>query len=148
MSQNVNWWELINSPAILTLFTVIWGSFVASWITALWQKRSHQQTLRTQFAKDILKAYQQYVRLLRSQKERLQSETFDIIHAEMASQARIAGVIFKDQSIRNRWEKVTDKLANIRGLRIDGKDGTAEKKLLDVFSEADQVIEAMYEAIA
>jgi hypothetical protein len=95
----MNWWDVLNSPIVLTMITLLWGSLIVSWIASLWQKRSQQYEIRLQFAKDVLKTYQEYIRLARGSTERLQGGDFDMIHAEILSQARIASLVFKDQNI-------------------------------------------------
>jgi hypothetical protein len=143
----MNWWDVLNSPIVLTMITLLWGSLIASWIASLWQKRSHQHEVRLQFAQDVLKAYQEYVRLARGSVERLQGGDFDTTHAEMLSQARVASLIFKDQNIAAGWKLVIDKLANVRNLRLNDKDSLAEKKIIEAFADADKTIEAMYKEI-
>jgi hypothetical protein len=143
----MSWWDVLNSPIVLTMITLFWGSIVASWIASLWQKRSQQHEVKLQFAQDILKTYQDYIRLARGSTERMQSGDFDTIHAEILSQARIASLVFKDQNIAAGWRLIVDKLANVRSLRLSGKDALAEKKIIEAFADADKTIEAMYKEI-
>jgi hypothetical protein len=66
----------------------------------------------------------------------------------MVSYAKIAGFIFKDEQVGQGWGAAVDKLTNIRGLCVQGRDSTLiERKLKDVYSETDDTIEKMFKEL-
>jgi hypothetical protein len=141
----MTFWEIINSPIVLTIISLIWGSLVASWVTALWQKRSHQYEVKLQYAQDIVNAYQKYVRMLRSTSERLSDNDFDELHSRIVSYSRIAKFLFREKKVGENWIEVVDKLANIRNLRMQGRDFLlVDKKLKELYPEANVTIENMF----
>jgi hypothetical protein len=144
----MSWWEITNSPIVLTLITLVWGSAVASWVTALWQRRSHRHEVKLQYVQDVINSYQEYIRLVKGSPTRLEGEDFDEVHSRMLSQAKVAGLLFKDKSVGQGWKLVIDKLANVRALRLEERDSTlTEKKLHQVFAEGDIAIERMFKEL-
>ncbi|RLC70000.1 MAG: hypothetical protein DRI81_19695 [Chloroflexi bacterium] len=144
----MSFWDIVNSPVILTLVTLIWGSLVASWVTALWQKRSHHHEVKLKYAQEVTSAYQEYIRMIRSNLDRLSGKDFDDLHSHMVSQARIAGFLFRDKRIGQSWQTVIDKLASVRALRVEGRDPTLiERKLREVYEEADKAVEGMFKKL-
>ena len=138
-------WEIFNSPIVLTIISLVWGSLVASWITALWQKRSHQYEVKLQYAQDIISAYQKYVRMLRSTSEHLSDKDFDELHSHIVSYSRIAQFLFKGDKVSESWMAVVDRLANIHTLRIQGREfSLIDKKLKELYPKANVAIENMF----
>jgi hypothetical protein len=144
----MNWWQVINSPIILTMLGLLWGSFVAARITALWQKRSHHYQVKLKYAQDVISAHQRYIRLLKNEESSVSGEEFDELHSRMVSYAKIAKFLFTDAAIGKGWQSVVDRLTSIRGLRIDKRNiSLVEKKLKDVYPEANDLIERMFKEL-
>lgn len=145
----MNFWDLLNSPFILTLMTIVVGGFIASWLTTAWQKRSHQYQIRLELAQRILASYQAYVRLIRSNPDGLTDVEFDRLHSQLLAQAKIAKVVFTDSAIGEEWERVASRLASIRGLKMQDRDvHMIGRKLVEVYGEANSAIELMFNHIA
>lgn len=140
----MNIWEFFNSPIILTTITLIWGSLIASWITALWQNRSHRYEVKLQYMQSITKTYQEYIRLIRDTSSNVSGENYDTLHADIVSQMKFISFLYKNKLIGEGWDIVIAQLANIRGLRIEGKNTNfIDNKLKDVYPEVDKIIKLM-----
>jgi len=144
VKEYMNIWEFFNSPIILTTITLIWGSLIASWITALWQNRSHRYEVKLQYMQSITKTYQEYIRLIRDTSSNVSGENYDTLHADIVSQMKFISFLYKNKLIGEGWDIVIAQLANIRGLRIEGKNTNfIDNKLKDVYPEVDKIIKLM-----
>jgi len=145
----MSFWEIINSPLVIGLISLLWGSIVASGITYLWQKRAYQHQLKIRCANDLIEIYQEYIRFIRGTAEKFDNSKFDEIHSEMISKAKIAGLLFKNKNIGKQWEQVAGKLANIRSLILDGRDEKlVQRKMKEVFTMGNQAEEIMFKELS
>ena len=140
-------WEIINSPIFLTLISLVWGSFIASAMTYMWQKQSHNHELRLAFIKEILTVYHQYIRLLKGNIENLKGEDFDEIHGNMRTLVNVSKILFRNTEINQGWEYVSNLMTTVRSCRLEGKFSKADKLLLEAFKEKNNVTEKMYKAL-
>jgi hypothetical protein len=136
-------WKIINSPFIISLISVLLGGIVASIISLTWQKRAERHSMRIELLKDILRAYHEYVRFLRRDDMINNQNEFDRVHSEMLSKAKIAYVIF-DNQFGKKLRTITDKMNNVHNLRKQGMIEKAEKERLEVYEQADSIIENLY----
>ena len=90
--------DLINSPIFIALVGLVWGSLVASGVSAFWQKRSHLYEVKLQYTQNIISAYQDYTRLIRSDVIQEPEKGYDILHPRIVSYSRIIEFIFKNKS--------------------------------------------------
>jgi hypothetical protein len=97
--------DLINSPIFIALVGLVWGSLVASGVSAFWQKRSHLYEVKLQYTQNIISAYQDYTRLIRSDVIQEPEKGYDILHPRIVSYSRIIEFIFKNKSIGRGWKK-------------------------------------------
>ncbi len=138
----MNWWEVINSPIVLAILTLIAGSFIATWVTSIWQRRSQSHAVKLQYTKDIIIAYQDYVRILKGDRSRLEGEEFDEVHSSLVSLVKIVGIIFKDNEIEKNWKVVINRLINVRDLRLQRRAATlVERKFRGAFKRGEKAIE-------
>jgi hypothetical protein len=145
----MNFWEVINSPLILTIVSLIWGSLIASWVTALWQKRSYHHQIKLQYAQEIISIYQEYLRLIRSETANISRGDFDKIHPRMVASAKLINLLFWNKRIGQIWLSVTNKLNSTCDLRIQERDRSLiDRKLRDIYPEADKAIETMFNELA
>lgn len=141
--------EIINSPSFLALVGLIWGSLVASWVSAFWQKRSRLHEVKLQYAQNIISAYQEYIRLIRSDSTQESSEDFDILHSRIVSHSRIIEFIFKNKSIGQGWTKIIDNLNSAYNLRVQGRDRShIDRQLRNIYPKSDLVVQMMFKELA
>jgi len=143
----VNTWDYLNSPFVLTLISLIIGSLIATWITALWQKRSQQYQIKLQYAQEVINIYQEYARLLRNNK--VTAEDIDKIHPRFLASVKIIGYLFKDKRVGQNWTLIASKFSNIYGLRKQGKDKTMiVTKSEEIYDDFSQVIKIMFKELS
>ena len=140
-------WEIVNSPLILTIIGLFWGSLVTTWITATWQKRAYQHEVKLENAKNILSIYHDYVRLLKGNVESLSGKEFDSTNARLYTEVKIAKLIFRNKEVGKQWKSVAGSLANIRQLRLE-KSEFVNEKLDDVYDKATIATESMFKELA
>lgn len=137
-------WGIINSPLALAIMSLLCGGIMASWITALWQKRANRYNAKLECSKSILSIYHEYIRLVRGDPERLQGQEFDSVHARLFTQIKIARLIFRDKGVAKGWDSVIGALANMRKLCLQKEDDLAREKLDDIFEMATIATEKMF----
>lgn len=137
-------WTIVNSPLVLTILTLLWGSVVASWIAALWQKRNHHHELKLQYTREIVDSYQEYIRLIRGNKKTTKAD-FDVTHAAVMSRAKIIGYLFDNKEIGRLWVTVVDKLSSVFDLKLKSRNQSlVEKSLVDIYFDSNCAIELMF----
>ena len=135
-------WDYLNSP----LVSVLLGSLAVAWITAVWQKRSQHYEIKLRYAQEIVNAYQEYVRLLRS--EKITADELSKVHPKFLSNAKIISYIFKDKRVGKNWVTVAGKLSNIYGMKKQGKQKVLiTEKSEEVYDEASMTIEIMFKEL-
>jgi hypothetical protein len=140
----MNLWQILNSPLVLTIVTLLGGGLVASTISAMWQRRAQQYAAKVQYAQEIINCYHAYVRLINGNKERLTGDRADEFHAQMLAQAKLARFLFRDPHAGEAWRKVSLALADAAGFKRSGHDEKANKLMAHVYGNAEAAIEAMY----
>jgi hypothetical protein len=137
-------WQILNSPLVLAIVTLLGGGLVASTISAMWQRRAQQHAAKVQYARETINCYQAYVRLINGDKEHLTGDRTDEIHAQMLAQVKLARFLFLDPRAGEAWKKVGIDLADAAGLKRAGHNEKANKLMINVYSNAESAIEAMY----
>ena len=141
--------DLINSPIFIALVGLAWGSLVASGVSAFWQKRSHLYEVKLQYTQNIISAYQDYTRLIRSDVIQEPEKGYDILHPRIVSYSRIIEFIFKNKSIGRGWKKIVDNLSSAYDLRLQGRNrSVVERQLDDIYPKADLLIQMMFKELA
>lgn len=139
-------WEIVNSPLILTIIGLLWGSIVTTWITALWQKRAYRHEVKLGCAKNILAIYHEYIRLFKGNTELLAGKEFDGINARLYTEVKISKLVFKNKDVGNQWKLVARSLASIRQLRLE-KSKLVDEKLDDIYEKASIATELMFKEL-
>ena len=140
----MNLWQILNSPLVLAIVTLLGGGLVASTVSAMWQRRAQQHAAKVQYAREIITCYHAYVRLINGDKEHLTGDRSDEIHAQMLAQVKLARFLFRDSQAGEGWRKVALGLADAAGLKRAGHNEKANKLMTHVYGNAESAIEAMY----
>lgn len=140
-------WQILNSPLVLALVGLLWGTLVASTVTARWQRRSRRQDLRIQHIRDLLDTYHEYIRILKSADGTLAGRDFDLVHAQLFSLSKMSAVIFDDPQIETQWKGVAQSMATLRDLKLKGRGAGFEEKLREVCVQADLATNSMLEEV-
>jgi hypothetical protein len=143
----MTFWQVINSPFVLTIVTLLVGGLAASTISAMWQRRAQQHAVKLQYSREILATYQAYVRRINGDRERLSGDGADELHAQMLSQAKLARFLFRDPRVGEGWKTVAADLTDAAGFKRSGHDEKASRRMIDVYRDADLAIEATYQEI-
>ncbi len=150
-------WEIANSSIVITIVTLIVGSILASWLTAMWQKRARQYDIKLQQAEKILLTYHEYIRILKGDGDKLRGDDFDRLHSQLFALSKVASLVFKNKKVGNGWKEVVEMLAKIRYLRLptekedgakqDGKkprDPQVKALFIEVYETARVATEKMF----
>jgi len=138
-------WELLNQPLSITIVSFFLGSFLASYISAKWQKHAQRHSVRLELMRDMLKCYQEYMRFLRRKdmtNDDLQHE-FDRLHPELVSKAKMVKVLY-NSNIGKRMEDLTQKMANAHNLKKQDNQEKVVEKCKEIYQLADDIFETMY----
>ncbi len=130
----MNLWEIANSSIVITIITLVVGSILASWLTAMWQRRAKQYEIKLQQAEKLLLIYHEYIRILKGDDTKLRGEEFDRLHSQLYALSKITGLVFKDKHVGKNWKDVADTLAKVRQLRLTGKK-PRDTKVTQLFNE-------------
>ena len=131
---------IVNSPLVLTILGLLWGGIIASWITALWQKRNPHHELKLKYAQEVIEAYQEYIRLVRGTKIPPRTD-FDELQIAMMSHAKVVGHLYSNKEIRKLWASTIDKLSSIFDLKTKGRSQSlVENKLVEIYDDSNQAI--------
>ena len=120
-------WEIANSSIVITTVTLIVGSILASWLTAVWQRRARQYDIKLQQAEKLLLVYHEYIRILKGDGDKLRGADFDRLHSQLFALAKVASLVFKNKKVGESWKVVVEKLAEIRYLRLPTQKGDGTK---------------------
>lgn len=122
-------WEIVNSSLVITIMSLIFGSILASWLAALWQRRARQYDIKLQQAEKLLLTYHEYIRILKGDVDKLRGDDFDRLHSQLFAQTKVASLVFKNKKVSENWKAVVEELAIIRGLRLPQKlqDGSEKE---------------------
>jgi len=135
-------WDYLNSP----LISILLGSLAVAWITAVWQKRSQHYEIKLRYAQEIINAYQEYVRLLRS--EKITADELSKVHPKLLSNAKIISYIFRDKRIGKNWVTIAGRLSNIYGMKKQGKQKLLViEKFEEIYDDASATIELMFKEL-
>lgn len=140
-------WNYLNSPFVLTIISLVFGSLMASWITSIWQRRAYHHQVKVQYAQDIVKIYQEYIRLLRGN-NKSKTDDFDLIHPRLVHLSKVTGFLFKNKHIGEKWATIANQLSSILDLQRQGRDKKLiERKLKALYDDGEDVIEKMFKEI-
>jgi uncharacterized protein YjbJ (UPF0337 family) len=137
-------WEILNSPFFLTIVSIVLGGVIATIISAAWQRRAQRHSLRMTLTKEILNLYHDYIRYIKNDDMSDAVGEFDKLHAGFISKAKMAKVLFDDE-IEGKLKKIANKLATVHDLKIHGREQKAKSKYQDLFEDADEVLEKLFQ---
>ena len=137
-------WQVLNSPLILTVITLLGGGLAVSAISAMWQRRAQQHAAQVHYAREIMSAYQTYVRQINASREPGTSDQMDEIHAQMLTQTKLARFLFRDPRVSEDWNAVATDLTDAGGFKRTGHPEKASHRMVSVYRNAESAIEAMY----
>jgi uncharacterized coiled-coil DUF342 family protein len=137
-------WEILNSPFFLTITSISLGGIIATTISAAWQRKSQRHSLRITLTKEILDLYHDYIRYIKNADVPEAVETFDRLHSGFISKAKMAKVLFNDE-IESKLKKIANKLATVHDLKIHGRVQKAKSKYQDLFEDADEILEKLFQ---
>jgi len=140
-------WEIVNSPIALTVTSFVFGGLMVSWLSARWQQRAQLHELRVANARDMLTAYQDYIRVIRGRTMGLNGPTFDTVHAQLLATAKVASFLFANAEVGASWQSIAGKLAAIHDCRLREQDDRAKRLLKEVYKAADQAMSLMFKEL-
>jgi len=136
-------WETINSPIVVTIVSFFLGGVLATAVASLMQRKSQRHAVRVQLLHDWLRAYHDYMRFLRREDMIDNQDEFDRVHAQMLSLAKIGRVMFGDH-LGKQLVSLTDKMGNCHSLRASGKTTKSKNQRVEIYKQADEMIELLY----
>lgn len=117
-------WDVINSPFILTLFSLIWASLVTSYITKRNQNDNKLNEMRVKAFHDVFSIYHKYIRQVK-----LADCDRNIIlerHSELYAISKQLSILFSED-ISKGWICICQNLININSL-----EGKKQKEKIDL----------------
>ena len=116
----MSFWEILNSPILLTVISIVGGGILVTAISTHWQNKSRKHSVRLSLAQSIFDIYYEYIRYLNKEDLSSTQNEFDKIHSSFLSKARISKAIFNDK-ISKDLVSLSRRLATLRDLRIRKK---------------------------